>query len=78
MTLQNIEADEILLHDGARSRTLSKKVEQLCDINGSRVLYISRLYFDQDRGADMLKNVLVGDVDADIVSKYIVLSGIYL
>ena len=34
-------------------------------------------YFDQDRGAEMLKKVLVGDVDGDLVAKYTVLSGAY-
>ena len=33
--------------------------------------------FDQDRGAEMLKKVLVGDVDGDLVAKYTVLSGAY-
>ena len=74
--LQTIEPDEILLHDGSRGRTLSKKIEQCCGENMS-VLYISRMYFDQDKGADMLKNVLVGEVDADLVAKYIILSGSY-
>jgi hypothetical protein len=34
-------------------------------------------YFDQDRGADMLKKVLSGEVDGDLIAKYIVLSGAY-
>ena len=76
LTLQSIQPNEILLHDGARNRTLSKKIELECS-EDTRVLYISRLYFDQDRGADLLKNVLVGEVDADLVAKYIVLSGAF-
>lgn len=42
------------------------------------MLFISRQYFDQDRGADLLLNKLLqGEVDADLVAKYIVLSGAY-
>lgn len=41
------------------------------------MLFISRQYFDQDRGADLLKKVLHGNVDADLIAKYIVLSGAY-
>ena len=43
------------------------------------MLFISRQYFDQDREADLLLNKLLqGEVDdADLVTKYIVLSGAY-
>ena len=32
-------------------------------------------YFDQDRGADLLAKLTVGDIDADLVAKYTVLAG---
>jgi DNA mismatch repair protein MSH4 len=88
--------DEILLHDGARTRTLSTKIvkqaqtqelsrglssreqEDTEQAEAIRVLFISRQYFDQDRGADFLKTVLIGDtVDSDLVSKYTVLACSY-
>jgi hypothetical protein len=74
-TLCGISPDEILLHDGSRTKVLSRKIEDRMSTEGARVLFISRQYFDQDRGADMLKKVLVGDVDADLVAKYTVLAG---
>lgn len=75
-TLTNINPNEILLHDGCKNRILSKKIEDRMS-ETARVLYISRQYFDQDKGADMLKKVIVGDVDADLVAKYTVLAGTY-
>ena len=52
---------QILLHDGSRSRILSKKILALFPEtnSGARVLFISRQYFDQDKGADMLKKVII-------------------
>lgn len=52
---------------------LARKFTQLYFAN----LSICRQYFDQDRGAEMLKKVLVGDVDGDLIAKYTVLSGAY-
>ena len=75
-TLSNIGPNEILLHDGCKSRILSRKIEDHLS-SKARILYISRQYFDQDRGADMLKKVIVGDVDADLVARYTVLAGTY-
>jgi DNA mismatch repair protein MSH4 len=75
-TIIEISPDEILLHDGAHGKTLSLLIEQNCS-NDARILYISRQYFDQDRGADMLKKVSSDSVDSDLVAKYIVLSGAY-
>lgn len=75
-TLSNLCPDEILLHDGCKSRILSRKIEEHLG-DKARVLFISRQYFDQDRGADMLKRVIVGDIDADLVARYTVLAGTY-
>lgn len=47
--LRAIEADEILLHDGARGRVLSSKVVGAFHGDTSRVLFVSRQYFDQDK-----------------------------
>lgn len=65
-----------MLHDGSRNRVLTKKIEKECRSDSS-VVFISRQYFDQDRGADYLKTTLQGEVDSDLVAKYIVLSGSY-
>lgn len=75
-TLSNLSPDEILLHDGCKNRILSRKIEEHLG-ERARVLFISRQYFDQDRGADMLKRVIVGDIDADLVARYTVLAGTY-
>ena len=75
-TLNSIEPDEVLLHDGCKNRILSQKIEEKMSTN-TRVLYISRQYFDQDKGADMLKRVIVGDSDVDLMAKYTVLAGSY-
>ena len=75
-TLSSLCPNEILLHDGCKNKTLSIKIEDSLG-RTARVLFISRQYFDQDRGAEMLKKVVVGDVDADLVAKYTVLAGTY-
>lgn len=78
--IDDLEPDEILLHDGSRTRVLSKKIEEAFvsrEESYPSVLYISRQYFDQDKGAEMLKNVLTGSVDADLIAKYTVLAGTY-
>jgi DNA mismatch repair protein MSH4 len=75
-TLSNLNPDEILLHDGCKNRILSRKIEDHL-AEKTRVLFISRQYFDQDRGADMLKRVIVGDIDADLIARYTVLAGTY-
>lgn len=56
MALQNVEADEFLLHDATRGRVLSSKVvgafhQQPAEGGGNsrRVLFVSRQYFDQDK-----------------------------
>lgn len=80
--------DEILLHDGSKNRILSKKIEIYININNNNntnrnnninVLYISRQYFDQDKGAELLKKIIIGDntIDSDLISKYTVLAGSY-
>ena len=81
-TLQLLDPQEILLHDGRKNSVLSKKVEMhfgnaACAANPTRVVYISRQYYDQDRGAEMLKRVLVGVVDSDLLSKYTVLGAAF-
>ena len=79
LTIQDINPHEILLHDGSKNKILSKKIiaNNAKDNNPARILFISRQYYDQDRGADMLKKVLVGNVDKDLISKYTVLSGTF-
>jgi DNA mismatch repair protein MSH4 len=42
---------------------------------GTRIIYISRMYWDQDRGSDLLKKILVGKIDSDLIAKYTVLAG---
>lgn len=68
------------MHDGCKNKVLSQKIEDAVDSklnNEPRILYISRQYFDQDKGADFLKNVLACCVDADLTAKYTVLAGSY-
>ena len=78
-TLTNLRPNEILLHDGCKQRVLSKKIEErMREHTGVRVLFISRQYFDQDKGADLLKQVAVdNEADADLVAKYTVLAGTF-
>ncbi|CAM9603702.1 unnamed protein product [Ectocarpus sp. 4 AP-2014] len=78
--LQSVDPDEILLHDGTRGRVLASKVvgafhqiEKSC----CRVLFVSRQYFDQDKGAELLKRLASGSVDADLMSKYTALAASY-
>ena len=79
MTLSAIHPSEILVQDGTQKKVLTEKIlkQVSVDVTTTRVLFISRQYFDQDRGADMLKKVLVEEVDADLIAKYIVLAGTY-
>jgi len=87
-TLRGIGPDEILLPDNARGSTLSKKIKyefaSLDDGGGeeksnnkARLIFMSRRYFDQDLGAELLKSVIVDHVDADLVAKYTVLASCY-
>ena len=78
-TLTNLRPNEILLHDGCKQRVLSQKIEErMREHTGVRVLFISRQYFDQDKGADLLKQVAVdNEADADLVAKYTVLAGTF-
>ena len=78
-TLTNLRPNEILLHDGCKQRILSQKIEEcMREHTGVRVLFISRQYFDQDKGADLLKQVAVdNEADADLVAKYTVLAGTF-
>lgn len=77
-TLRYFQPNEILLHDGTRGRVLSNKVlENFPPHQDCRVVFISRQYFDQDRGADLLKKVVAGHVDADLISKYTAVAGSY-
>jgi DNA mismatch repair protein MSH4 len=75
--INDLQANEILLHDGSKHRIIAKKIEEYSKDEELRILYISRQYFDQDRGADMLKKVIVGNVDRDLIAKYTVLAGTY-
>lgn len=47
--LQDVEPDEILLHDGTRGRVLASKIVGAFHGDRSRVLFVSRQYFDQDK-----------------------------
>ena len=89
--LRSLAPDEILLHDGTRGRILSTKILEIAPTISSSsssfehktttltsVLFISRHYFDQDRGAELLRNLICGEVDADLISKYTVLAGKYI
>ena len=76
-TLQTIDPDEILLHDGSRMTLLTKKIEALRHEFETRIVYMSRAYFDQDRGSHELGKLIVGSVDADLASKYTVLASCY-
>lgn len=38
---------------------------------------MTSLYYDQDRGAELLSSLAVGNVDADLAAKYTVLAGCY-
>ena len=81
-TIQTIAPDIILLHDGSRSSILAKKIEDEIkhykevgiDIS---IIYMARICFDQDRGANLLALVVVGNLDADLIAKYTVLAGCY-
>ena len=74
--IEDIQPHEILLHDGLKSSVLSIKIQELFSNNIS-IFFISRQYFDQDKGADMLQSVLIGDVDNDLIAKYTVLAGAF-
>lgn len=47
---------QILLHDSSRGSVLSRKIVNEFQQN-ARVVFISRQYFDQDRGAETLRKV---------------------
>ncbi|KAG5192158.1 muts protein 4 [Tribonema minus] len=73
--LESLQPQEILLHDGARSRVLSLKiVEAFHKDDESRVLFVSRQYFDQDKGAELLRRISTKNLGADVFATYIVLA----
>ena len=74
-----LNPSEILLHDGSKNRILSQKIEFITATNheSCRVIYISRQYFDQDLGAELLKKIVIGEIDSDLVAKYTVLAGTF-
>jgi DNA mismatch repair protein MSH4 len=74
--LEDLGPDEILLHDGRKDSVLSKKIEMQFSgpISKARIVYISRQYFDQDKGSALLKHTLVGACDQDLLEKYTVLA----
>jgi DNA mismatch repair ATPase MutS len=73
--LQSLQPNEVLLHDGSRSRVLSLKiVEAFHRGEDGRVLFVSRQYFDQDRGAELLRRVSTKTLGADVLASYIVLA----
>ena len=81
-TLQNVAPDEVLLHDAQRDSVLSKKVKQEAAAQAThghcmRVVFMSRMFFDQDRGSSSLQTLVTGTVDADIAAKYTVLAGCF-
>ncbi len=77
LTLEDIAPDEILLSDSSKSSVLSKKIENFSKLRGLKVIYINRQYFDQDLGADILKRIVVGKCDSDLITKYTVLAASY-
>eukprot|EP01031_Cornospumella_fuschlensis_P028745 gene28745-34699_t len=76
LSLYEISPVEILLHDSSRNSALSLRiVNEFRD--SLKVTYISRQYFDQDSGAELLKKVLVCGVDSDLIAKYTFLGASY-
>ena len=67
---------EILLHDGFKSTTLSYKIQETFS-HCCSIFFISRQYFDQDKGADLLASIIVGTVDRDLIARYTVLASAY-
>jgi DNA mismatch repair protein MSH4 len=77
-TLHVLVPDEILLHDGCKTRVLTQKIIDSFVASDCRVFFISRQYFDQDRGAEMLSKIsLPHSVDSDLIRRYTVLAGVY-
>ena len=59
MLLDSLAPDEVLLRDGTGESALTKKVGRHLQTSAGhvRILFISRQYFDQDRGYELLKKV---------------------
>jgi DNA mismatch repair ATPase MutS len=72
--LSEIQPNEILLPDSTKKKNiLTGKIVEWCEQEQEgRVIFISRQYFDQDRGAELLKKILVGKADQDLIAKYTV------
>ncbi len=83
--LVSLSPTEILLHDGARGRVLSLKIteaflstgHQLVSGPQTRVLFVNRQYFDQDRGAEMLKRLSWSVIDCTMLASYTFLAATY-
>lgn len=77
--LAGLRPDEVLLHSSACNAhcktMLTRKIERLRDANNGipEVRPVSRTYFDQDRGAALLKHVSRVTLDAEVLSKFTVL-----
>ncbi len=83
--LVSLSPTEILLHDGSRGRVLSLKIieaflstgHQLASGHQTRALFVNRQYFDQDRGAEMLKRVSWSAIDSTMMASYTFLAASY-
>ncbi len=83
--LVSLSPTEILLHDGSRGRVLSLKIteaflstsHELTSGHQTRVLFVNRQYFDQDRGAEMLKRVSWSVIECTMLASYTFLSATY-
>jgi len=77
--LLELRPREILLHDGSRKKPLARKVQQLSrtpemESRYYAPVFVARGYFDQDRGADLLRKLSMNSLDQDLFDSYIFLA----
>jgi DNA mismatch repair protein MSH4 len=83
--LSTLAPDEILLHGNAcqpgSKSLLCRKIETWRDevegITRPEIKPVSRAYFDQDRGAEFLRRVSMGQIDNEVLARYTVLGAAF-
>jgi DNA mismatch repair ATPase MutS len=82
--LHSLQPDEVLMSEAARNRPLSRKIlslawpgQQAGGPHRCRFTFMNRTFLDQDKGAELLKELSSQPIDSDILEKYIFLASAY-
>lgn len=80
--LLSLQPKQILLHDGSRKRPLAMKIQMLqahslAPVKKLVPIFVSRNYFDQDKGAELVRKLSIDSIDQDHLERYTFLASSY-